>query len=72
MIQSENSKAVLMMKLKHIREQIPCSLEDQADAIGVSVAAIHKWNLDKECKIPLRHETVRQIKDYIKRYEATK
>lgn len=72
MIHNQNSKVYLMMKLKEIREEIPISIHDQAEELGVCEAIMYKWNQDKDGKIPLRHENVRKIKEYIKRHEDNK
>ncbi len=69
---SEQLKRELLKKLEEIRLEIPISVADQAEDIGVSRQALSRWKEDKDCNVPMRYETIRLIKDYIKKYEETK
>lgn len=69
---SEQLKRELLKRLEEIRLEIPISIMDQAQDIGIGYATLERWRHDKEANTPMRYETIRLIKDYIKKYEETK
>lgn len=69
MIKYDNSKHTLLKRLKEIREEIPISLTDQSEDIGISIHTLIAWKEDIEDKVPVKPTTVRKIKEYIAKYE---